>query len=131
VTTEKILSQIQYNSCPNDAVISNVYQTVHNKPQIYTGHRDNLHTLTRNHTKLHICLRYTYYLNNPINIIHTSQTATTSTEPTQTGDFSEAEESTDSDDDDDDDWLYWQAVTGRGKKRTRPRTTNLPKMKEN
>jgi hypothetical protein len=56
--------------------------------------------------------------------IHTSQAATISRVP-----FSEAEESMNSDDNDD--RLSWQAVSGRGKKRTRPRTTKLPTMKKN
>jgi hypothetical protein len=61
----------------------------------YTTHRNKLHTLIRNHIKLHVCLKYQYYPNNYT--IHTSQAATTS-RATQTADFSEAEESTDSDD---------------------------------
>jgi hypothetical protein len=60
--------------------------------------------------------------------IHTSQAAT-SRAPTQTADSSEAEESMDSDDNDD--WLSWQAVSGRGKKRTGPRTTKAPTTKKN
>jgi hypothetical protein len=61
--------------------------------------------------------------------IHTPQTATTSPAPTQTADFSEAEASTDSDDNDD--RLSWQEVSGRGKKRTGPRTTEVPIIKKN
>jgi hypothetical protein len=56
----------------------------------------------------------------------------TSTHPTQqqqTADFSEAEESTDRDENDD--RLSWQAISGRGKKRTGPRITKLPTMKKN
>jgi hypothetical protein len=60
--------------------------------------------------------------------IHTSQAAT-SRAPIQTSHFSEAEESTDSDDNDD--WLSWQAVSGRSKKRTGPRTKRVPIMKKN
>jgi hypothetical protein len=48
---------------------------------------------------------------------------------TQTADFSEAEESTDSDDNVD--RLAWQAVSGRGKKRTSPRTIKVPTIKNN
>jgi hypothetical protein len=58
--------------------------------------------------------------------IHTSQAATISRVPTQTADFSEAEGSIDSDDNYD--RLTWQEVSGRGKKRTRPRTTKVPTM---
>jgi hypothetical protein len=65
----------------------------------------------------------------PNYIVHTFQAATTSSAPTQTADFSEAEESTDSDDNDD--RLSWQAVSGRGKKRTGPSTTKVPTMKKN
>jgi hypothetical protein len=43
--------------------------------------------------------------------------------------FSETEESMDSDDKDD--RLSWRAVRARGKKRTRPRTTKVPTMKNN
>jgi hypothetical protein len=60
--------------------------------------------------------------------IHTSQAATTSSALTQTADFSEAEESTDSDNNDD--RLSWQAVSGRGKKRPRPKTTEVPTIKK-
>jgi hypothetical protein len=59
---------------------------------------------------------------------HTSQAATTSRTPTQTADFSEAQESTDSDDNDE--RQSWQAVSGRGKKRTRPRTKSAHNEKE-
>jgi hypothetical protein len=61
--------------------------------------------------------------------IHRSQAATTSRAPTQTADFSEAEESTHSDDNDE--HPSWQAVNGRGKKRTGPRTTIVPTIKKN
>jgi hypothetical protein len=64
----------------------------------------------------------------PNYIIHTSQAATTSRAPTQTADFS-GEESPNSDDNDD--RLSWQAVSGRGKKRTGPRTTKVPTMEKN
>jgi hypothetical protein len=56
--------------------------------------------------------------------MHTSHAATTSRAP-----FSEAEESLDSDDNDA--RLSWKAVSARGKKRTRPRTTKVPTMKKN
>jgi hypothetical protein len=61
--------------------------------------------------------------------IHTSQAATTSRAKTQTADFSEAGESTGTDENDD--RISWQAVSGRGKKRTSTRTTKLPTMKKN
>jgi hypothetical protein len=61
--------------------------------------------------------------------IHTSQAPTTSRVPTQTADFSEAEESIDSDDSYD--RLPWHEVSGRGKERTRPRTTKLPTIRKN
>jgi hypothetical protein len=58
--------------------------------------------------------------------IHKFQAATTSR---HTADFSEAEENMDSDDNDD--RLFWQAVRGRGKKRTGPRTTKVPTVEKN
>jgi hypothetical protein len=61
--------------------------------------------------------------------IHTSKAATTSRAPTQTADFSQAGESTGSDDNVD--RLSWQAVSARGKKRTGPRTTEVPTMQKN
>jgi hypothetical protein len=56
--------------------------------------------------------------------MQTAHAATTSRAP-----FSDAEESMDSDDNND--RLSWQAVSARGKKRTRPRTTKVPTMKKN
>jgi hypothetical protein len=50
--------------------------------------------------------------------------ATTSRAP-----FSEAEKSIYSDDNDD--RLYWEAVSARGRKKTRPRTTKVPTMEKN
>jgi hypothetical protein len=99
-----------------------VYQTIHKKPHIYTRHRNKLHTLSRNHIKLNTTTTIQLHY-------HTSQAATPSRAPTQTADFSEAEESTDSDENDD--RLSWQAVSGRGKKRTGLRTIKVPKMKKN
>jgi hypothetical protein len=61
--------------------------------------------------------------------IRTSQAATRSRKPILTADFSEGEESTHSDDNDGQ--LSWQAVSGRGKKRTGPRTTKVLTMKKN
>jgi hypothetical protein len=61
--------------------------------------------------------------------IHISQAVTASRAPTQTADSSEVEESKDRDENDD--RLSWQAVSGRGKKGTCPRTTKMPKMKNN
>jgi hypothetical protein len=60
--------------------------------------------------------------------IHTSPAAT-SRALTQTADFSEAEESTGSDDKDG--RLFWQAVSGRGEKRTDITTTKVPTIKKN
>jgi hypothetical protein len=59
----------------------------------------------------------------PNDTIHTSQAATT-----QTVDFSEAEKTTVSDEND---RLSGQEVSGRGKKRTGPRTTKVPTVKKN
>jgi hypothetical protein len=60
--------------------------------------------------------------------IHTSQAATTSRAPAQIAEFSEAEGSTD---DENYDRPFWQAVSGKGKKRTGPRTTKVPTTKKN
>jgi hypothetical protein len=47
-----------------------VYRALRNNPHIYTRHSNKLHTLSRNHTKLHICQKkeYPYYLNNQITL---------------------------------------------------------------
>jgi hypothetical protein len=50
--------------------IPNVCQTLRNRPHIYTRHLNKLHMLRMNHIKLHthVCLKYPYYLNNPITV---------------------------------------------------------------
>jgi hypothetical protein len=58
---------------------------------------------------------------------HTSQVEPTDIELIPTVDFSETEESTKSDNSDD--RLSSKEVSGRGKKRTGPRTTKVPTMK--
>jgi hypothetical protein len=66
-----------------------------------------------------ICLKYPYYLNNPITYnIHISQIATPNRAPTQAADFSQAEESSDTNENED--WLSWQTVSGSGKKKQAP-----------
>jgi hypothetical protein len=40
----------------------------HSATSLYTRERIKLHTLSRNHVKLHIYLKYTYKLNNPITL---------------------------------------------------------------
>jgi hypothetical protein len=97
------------------------------KPHVYIRTLNKLHTFSKYHIKLHICLKHPHYLNNPITL-HTSQAATTSRAPTQTTDFSEAEESTDSHESDD--RLSWQEVSGRGKKRASPQTTGVSIFKK-
>jgi hypothetical protein len=55
--------------------------------------------------------------------VHTSRAATTNRAPTQ-----RAEESTDSDDNDD--RIYWQKVSGRGKKRASPKITGVSTLRK-
>jgi hypothetical protein len=43
-----------------------MYQTLRNKPHIYIKHDNKLHTVSRYHNNLYICLKYPYYLNNQI-----------------------------------------------------------------
>jgi hypothetical protein len=54
--------------CRHLQYIPNLCPTPQDKPHLYTGHRNKFHTLRRNHTKLHVCLKYPYYLNNPITL---------------------------------------------------------------
>jgi hypothetical protein len=45
-----------------------VYQTLGKKPHVCTRHRKKLHRHSRNHIRLHICLKYPYCLNNQITL---------------------------------------------------------------
>jgi hypothetical protein len=81
---------------------------------MYARHRNKLHTLFRIHIKLLICVK--------------CQAAAVNRTPTPTVEVSEAQESTDSDDDDY--RLSWQAVSGRDKERSGPRTRKAPTMKK-
>jgi hypothetical protein len=89
-----------------------------------TRDRNRLQKLSRYHTKGHTLFENVFYNKNP-NTIYTSEAAATNVE---TADFSEAEDSTDSGDDDD--RLSWQDLSKRGCKRTSPRATRVPTMKQ-
>jgi hypothetical protein len=108
-----------------------VYQTLRNKPhirRIYQTPQQASYAQQEPHQTTYIP-QIPIPPQQPNYTIHTSQAATTCRAPAQTEDFSEAEESIESYDNDD--RLSWQAVRGRGKKRTGPRTTKLPTMKKN
>jgi hypothetical protein len=49
-----------FSKCTRHSATSLIY--------VYTRHSNKLHTLRRNHIKLHIRLKYPYYLNNPITL---------------------------------------------------------------
>lgn len=109
--------QIQHESRPNDTDTPQQAPYICQTPQ-QAGNTANYIYASNIYTISTIQL-YTIY---------TSEAATTSRAPTQTADCSEAEESMDSDDNDD---RLWQAVSGRGKKRTCPGTAEVPTMKKN
>jgi hypothetical protein len=50
------------------AIYSQCVPVTPQKALLYTRHRNKLHVLSWNHIKLHICLKYLHYLNNPITL---------------------------------------------------------------